>query len=98
MEAEPREFTYGGSARIFSWYDVRDSDRFQCRCGWSGPIGEMVVEGYNELVDGSCPLCDQMLMIRSFPTLDEVRVAAARGDSGAISDLQHFEAKGQVEP
>ena len=98
MEAEPREFTYGGSARIFSWYDVRDSDRFQCRCGWSGPIGEMIVEGYNELVDGSCPLCDQMLMIRGFPTLDEVRVAAARGDSGAISDLQHLEAEDKLEP
>jgi len=37
-------------------------------------------------------------MIRGFPTLDEVRVAAARGDSGAISDLQHWEAEDKLEP
>ena len=92
MEPSAREFSYTGSARIFKWYDVHDSDHFQCPCGWSGRLTELVIEGFKELVDGSCPNCGQMLMIRGFPTLQEVRQAAARGDPGAVEELSHIEA------
>ena len=67
MKAKPREFIYSGSARTFAWYEVDDTDRFLCACGWSGTVGKLIIEEFRELVDGSCPQCDRMLMIRSFP-------------------------------
>lgn len=87
MKAKLREITYSGSARVFTWHEVHDTDRFLCACGWSGTMGELVIEGIRELVDGPCPQCDRMLMIRSFPTIDEMREAAARGDWSTAEDV-----------
>lgn len=72
---------------MFAWYEVRDTDRFLCTCGWGGTVDELTIEGFRELVDGSCPQCDRMLMIRSFPTIDEMRRAASRGDRRAAEEL-----------
>lgn len=83
----PREFTYSGSARIVSWYAVHDADRFACSCGWHGSLTELETGIFSDLADGSCPQCDQMLLIRAFPTEVDMRRWAARGDERAIADL-----------
>jgi len=86
-----RTFPYGGSARIVPWYGLSDRDTLGCRCGWSGTFMEMAREIYDHLVDGSCPQCDTMLVIRSHPTLSEIQTAAAAGNREAIDHLRSME-------
>ncbi len=88
----PREFVYSGSVRIASYYANRDDDRFRCSCGWSGSLTELDTEAFAELADGSCPRCEQMLLIRSFPTMADMREWAARGNAEAASDLARVQA------
>lgn len=86
-----RRFAYQGSARQFSWYDLRDDDAFTCRCDWSGSAALCDTEYHEELVDGSCPTCDTMLYIRAFPTAADTRAAAVAGDRRAIAELPRVE-------
>jgi hypothetical protein len=88
---DPRTFAYMGHARTFGWYDLLEEDRFTCQCGWSGSAGQSATELFHELLQGNCPQCDTMLYIRSFPTLEEIRVAAAQGDERAIEQLATVE-------
>ncbi len=84
---QPRTYGYTGAARIVAWDAVRDSDTFECSCGWRGTFDECATELFSELMDASCPRCDTMLVVRSFATHDETRQAAADGDPGAIAEL-----------
>jgi hypothetical protein len=68
-----RTFKHTGSAQQFAWYALHEDDRFVCRCGWSGTFIETARDTHRELVDGSCPRCDTMLVIRSFPTSTAIR-------------------------
>jgi hypothetical protein len=89
----PREFDYGRSARIFPWYGLAEHDRFACNCGWIGVFREMSNEWFEELIDGSCPRCGTMLAIRTLPTIDEAREAAALGNPEAAKELASIEAQ-----
>ena len=90
--AAPTELDYRGSARIFRWYDVDEEDRFSCRCGWVGTFREMSNGWFEALIDGSCPSCDTMLVIRNLPTIDEIRDAAVRGVPEAVEQLRSIQA------
>lgn len=83
MSSDARRLAYTGSARVVRWYEVDEEQRFVCACGWTGRVREMSIGGFDELIDGSCPDCETMLIIRSFPTRDEIRVAAAAGNRDA---------------
>ncbi len=48
-------------------------------------------EIHREVIDYSCPSCDTMLVIQGYPSIDEVREAAARGDEEAIRNLPSYE-------
>lgn len=87
----PRTHPYAGSARIFHWYGLSESDTFACRCGWSGTFMDMAREIYDELVDGSCQQCDTMLVIRSHPTMPEIQADAAARNPGAVDQLRSIE-------
>jgi hypothetical protein len=65
-----RRFPYQGAARIVGWDEVRDSDAFGCPCGWEGPLTQLVPEDFGDVIDYSCPRCDQTLVLRSKPTAD----------------------------
>jgi len=86
-----RTFEYQGSARTFAWYDLGEDGTFVCRCGWHGTFMASAREHYETLVDGSCPVCDTMLVIRSYPTRPEIVVAAADGNADATRQLRSIE-------
>ena len=90
--AAPAEREYRGSARIFGWYGVDEQDRFSCGCGWVGTFREMSNGWFEALIDGSCPSCDTMLVIRNLPTIPEIRDAAARGVPEAVEQLRTIQA------
>ena len=90
MNSDARLLAYTGSARVLRWYDVGEHHRFACVCGWSGFFREMSIGEFDELVDGSCPTCDTMLIVRSFPTKDEIREAAAAGNREAVEELSRI--------
>ncbi len=64
---------------------------FSCRCGWSGRSDAMNIEPFAELAQYACPLCDVHLILLSYPTEDDVREAAARGDEEAARMLRDRE-------
>lgn len=86
-------FEYAGSARIFPWYGLAEDALFRCRCGWQGTFREMDNGWFEELLDGSCPVCDTMLAIRSFATEAEIREAAASGNAQAAEQLRSLESR-----
>ena len=87
---DARVFEYG-SSRVFRWYDLQEHDEFICQCGWTGVFREMSNGFFDELIDDSCPRCDTMLAIRSLPTLDEIREAAAVGIPQAVAELRSID-------
>ncbi len=56
---------------------------YTCECGWSGPSKELDTEFFDELAQYSCPKCDRHLVVVGYPTGDDVREAAERGNEEA---------------
>ena len=97
MTEQPRIHPYSGSAKIFRWYDLPEDDQFQCECGWTGSFMDLSREMFEELVDGSCPSCERMLAIRSYPTIPEISAAAEAGDPKAAEQLESIEESARSE-
>jgi hypothetical protein len=79
------------SASHIPYWDYDRAAIVTCaRCGWNGPAssGE---EFHSELLDVTCPSCEQMLLIVPFPTTDETRAAAAAGNVRAQAELPNVE-------
>jgi hypothetical protein len=82
----------GPSARLLGYYGYDPATPLECpACGWSGAGKDASQEMHQELFDVSCPRCDQMLLVVSFPTIEETRQAAAAGHPGAIDELSNAE-------
>lgn len=76
------------SARIVRYYDYEENEELTCpRCGWNGTAKEGDKESYSELFDVSCPNCEQMLLIVSYPTTGETEEAAKGGNKEALEEL-----------
>lgn len=76
------------SARIVRYYDHDENEELTCpRCGWNGTAKEGDTELYRELFDVSCPKCEQMLLVVSYPTMVETEEAAKKGDRKALREL-----------
>ena len=74
--------------KLYCYFDNYRSETFTCPvCGWSGGFGQLEQEQYRDLFDGSCPQCEKMLIVVSFPTAEEIRKAAADGNEGALQML-----------
>lgn len=79
-------------ARIVDYYDQHDGDALGCSaCDWSGTNGDGSTESFQDLFDISCPKCDTMLLIVSYPMIEQVRAAAEQGDKRALADLAAHE-------
>ncbi len=76
----------GGATHLGFWDYDRDATLTCPGCGWSGS-GAGNEEYFDELLDVSCPQCDRMLLIVSFPTAEETRAAAAAGNPRAEAEL-----------
>jgi hypothetical protein len=75
-------------AKQYHYFDNYSDETFKCPvCAWSGGFEQLSRETYRDLFDGSCPQCDKMLIIVSFPTLVEIRNAAVDGNEKAIKML-----------
>lgn len=76
------------SARIFACYEYDETAEITCpACGWKGSGSAAEMEPYRELFDLSCPKCGQMLVIVSYPTVEETKEAAAAGNPKAMAEL-----------
>lgn len=85
---EENESAGTNRAKWYSYFDGYRSETFHCpRCSWTGGFEQLEQEQYRDLFDGSCPQCGKMLIIVSFPTLKEIREAAAGGNEEALQML-----------
>lgn len=81
------KYSRGPAARLLDYYEYHDNERLTCpHCGWTGLSKEGSREVHRELFDVSCRACDKMLLVVSFPTVEETRRAAAAGNAEAIRD------------
>jgi len=88
----PRTYPYGGSARVVGWFSIWPDDVLECRCGWSGHLDQLDSGWYDEVIDGSCPTCDTMLVIRPRgATLAQARRALRTGHPDAQELIDQFE-------
>ena len=79
-------------ALLLGAYEYRENERLACpHCGWSGQAGEADRGFYEELFDVSCPRCEKMLLVVSYPTIEETRRAAAAGNDAAKRELPNIE-------
>jgi hypothetical protein len=83
---------YAGAARVYRWFDLEDEQRVRCRCGWTGRFRDCLNNQHRDLVDGACPDCRTLLVVRSNPTAADTALASARGDRRATSDAPTHEA------
>jgi hypothetical protein len=51
-------------------------------------------ELHAEVADYSCPSCERMIFIVPFPTLEDIRTAAAAGIPEAVAQLGRIEGGG----
>lgn len=63
------------------------TDRIRCVCGWEGDSASMRMELHEEVTDYACPACESTLLIVSHPDIDQVRQAAADGNTEAQQQL-----------
>ncbi len=75
-------------AKHFNGYDNWKQDRFECpECGWAGFGRDLSEEYYDQLYDGSCPKCDKILAIISYPSIGLTKKLAAEGHPEALTEL-----------
>lgn len=58
-----------------------------CVCGWRGESSDMAMELHDEVTDYACPQCENLLLIVSHPSLEQVRDAAGAGNEEARQQL-----------
>src|SRR5688572_30519257 len=75
------------------YYDYEPGRTVTCgSCRWIGSADDHQ-EFHGDLFDVACGGCGELWLIVVFPTLAEVREAAAAGDARAIADLPEIEAQ-----
>jgi hypothetical protein len=71
--------------------DYSESMQLTCeKCGWSGPANDAPMEMRNDLFDRSCPKCWEMLIIVPWPTGDQTKAAAIRGNEEAMRSCRLY--------
>src|SRR5204863_2296544 len=74
----------GPYAKPLRYYEYDENAELACwNCDWRGRAQDGSQETHRELFDVSCPHCDTMLLIVSYPTIEETKAAAAAGNSAA---------------
>jgi len=82
----------GQSAKVLTYWHFDRGSALDCPvCGWHGSGDQADMNVVDELFDLSCPSCDRMLVIVGFPTEEETREAASRGNAEAQRELERIE-------
>jgi hypothetical protein len=75
-------------SKKFRWFDDWRRAPLRCPvCGWDGELDPDDVEVYDQLMDFSCPDCEKILAIISYPAPGEVRRAAAAGGNPEATEM-----------
>ena len=72
------------SYNYFDWLN----DSHTCACGWTSAAEDLNVEPFRELFEYFCSKCGARLGVMSYPTVSEIRTAAAKGDCAAKEMLE----------
>jgi hypothetical protein len=94
-------YSSGPHARVLTdyWTQFDEAAPLACAaCGWEGATKDGSMELFDELFDVSCPKCDQMLLVVSYPTLEQTRAAAAAGNPAAEEERRRMEGTPPPEP
>jgi hypothetical protein len=71
------------------YYDeIWRTEELVCACGWRGKSAAASSEHFRALCEYSCPVCYASLLLVSHPTADDIRSAAARGNTEAQGELE----------
>lgn len=85
----------GMGEHVAYWSDWRTRE-FRCQCGWTG-TGDHLASGdfFAELQEMLCPSChsDQTLALVIFPTEEDTRAAAERGNEEARNQLASIDSR-----
>jgi tetratricopeptide (TPR) repeat protein len=85
-------YSTGPSAKVLSYYQYDDKAELKCPvCGWQGTGADADKNIFEELFDIRCPRCETMLLVVGWPTLDEIRQEASRGNEEAELELERIE-------
>ena len=90
--SSPADHQPAGPKHLNYWDYDGDSGLTCPSCGWSGRGGGHE-RYFEELLDVRCPQCNRMLLIVSFPTIEETRSAAATGNPRAQAELPSVDAR-----
>jgi len=83
-------------AQIVNYDDYDRHAIISCpSCDWSGPSADHE-DYFEQLLDVTCPSCDTMLLIVSYPTPDETQAAAPAGNQEAVPEIAKQEDQGRT--
>ncbi len=74
-----------------SYYDYKENQILVCtHCGWSGEAKDGAKEYFDQLFTVDCPQClePSSLLAVDYPTIEETKEAAAKGNEEALSISQ----------
>lgn len=84
-------YASGPGPKIVRYFQYDDDAALGCfRCDWTGTGRRAARHYFDELFDVRCPDCQTMLVIVSYPTVAELKEAAAQGNSEAIAEMRYF--------
>ena len=70
-----------GSASHLTYYAFEETAPRTCHgCGWTATGAEADKNSFDELFDLRCPRCERLLVIVSYPTIEETKAEAKRGN------------------
>jgi formate dehydrogenase maturation protein FdhE len=80
---------------VVDYYALDSDSRVKCsHCRWKGVFRDLHASLESEehyIWAYTCPTCHEDVLLTQLPTLQEIRAAAARGNSRAIVDLANAE-------
>jgi DNA-directed RNA polymerase subunit RPC12/RpoP len=92
MHSTAKHYSSGPSAKVIGYFQYNGATRLRCpSCGWSGAAADGDRKVFDELFDVRCPNCEKMLLVVSYPTVEEIRRAAASGNQAATDWLSRME-------
>ena len=72
--------------------DWREQQAHCTACGWTGSsLTDAFEELFDALIEFTCPACNVIITMVSYPTLDEIEEAAEKGNSEAIKMLKNLQ-------
>lgn len=79
-------------SKVIGYYDYNDREQLFCpSCQWKGTGEEVEPEVRRDALDIECPRCGTLILIILYPTLDQTREAAGKGNEKALRELRGAE-------